>query len=318
MIHLSALAKRFGATQAITDFSLEIAEGEFAVLVGPSGCGKSTILRLINAMLQPDSGRIEIRGLDIRKARPEILRRGIGYVIQSIGLFPHWTISENILAVPRLQHWSSARCKARLSELVDMFEIDPVLLRRFPRQLSGGEQQRVGVARALAAEPDIVLMDEPFAALDPVSRANLRDGMRRIHKQSEKTIVFVTHDMDEALKLATRIAVMKAGRLMQAGTASEILLDPNGQFVRDFLGGADLPFRLLECIAVGACLRQADIAGQESGSESPTESISAAANLKEALCLMLAHRQSTIGVYDEKGSPLGSLHIDDILRQGSQ
>ena len=170
MIELRNVSKNFGPTPAVADFSLKIESGAFFVLIGPSGCGKSTVLRMINAMILPDQGQIEVRGENIRAMEPEKLRRGIGYVIQSAGLFPHWTAADNILAVPRLLKWSPSKCAARLDALVAMLRIDPALLKRYPKQLSGGQQQRIGVARALAADPDIILMDEPFAALDPVSR----------------------------------------------------------------------------------------------------------------------------------------------------
>ncbi|MGH6819283.1 MAG: ATP-binding cassette domain-containing protein, partial [Methylocella sp.] len=197
MIELCNVSKNFAATPAVVDFSLKFESGAFFVLIGPSGCGKSTVLRMINAMIFPDKGQVEVRGQDIRETEPEKLRRGIGYVIQSAGLFPHWTAADNILAVPRLLKWSPSKCAARLDALVAMVRIDPALLKRYPRQLSGGQQQRIGVARALAADPDIILMDEPFAALDPVSRLALQHEISGIHARSGKTIVFVTHDMDE-------------------------------------------------------------------------------------------------------------------------
>ena len=204
MIELRNVSKSFGATPAVADFSLKIENGAFFVLAGPSGCGKSTVLRMINAMIVPGKGQIEVDGQDIRAMEPEKLRRSIGYVIQSAGLFPHWTAADNVLAVPRLLKWSPSRCAARLDALVALLRIDPALLDRYPRQLSGGQQQRIGVARALAADPDIVLMDEPFAALDPVSRAELQDELRGIHARSGKTIVFVTHDIGRSLAARDR------------------------------------------------------------------------------------------------------------------
>jgi osmoprotectant transport system ATP-binding protein len=305
VIELRDVSKNFGAAPAVADFSLKIESGTFFVLVGPSGCGKSTVLRMINAMIVPDKGQIEVHGQDIRTMEPEKLRRGIGYVIQSAGLFPRWTAADNMLAVPRLLKWSPSKCVARLDELVALLRIDPALLTRYPRQLSGGQQQRIGVARALAADPDIILMDEPFAALDPVSRAALQDELRAIHARSAKTIVFVTHDMDEALRLATGLAVMNNGRLIQAGSPAEILLAPADDFVRDFLGGEDLQLRLLDLVPVRKLTKR--------GKTHATATIAAGASLKEALNLMLARRRSSLSVEDENGTKLGEIHLNDIV-----
>ena len=305
MIELRNVSKNFSAVPAVADLSLKIESGAFFVLAGPSGCGKSTVLRMINAMIVPDKGQIEIRGQDIRAIEPEKLRRGIGYVIQSAGLFPHWTAADNILAVPRLLKWSPSQCAARLDALTAMLRIDPALLCRYPGQLSGGQQQRIGVARALAADPDIILMDEPFAALDPVSRVALQDELRTIHAQSGKTIVFVTHDMDEALRLATGMAVMNSGRLVQAGDPASILLAPVDDFVREFLGGEALQLRLLDLVPVRKVMRP--------GKTRATETIAGNASLKKALNMMLAHRRSTLCVADESGAEVGEIHLIDII-----
>ncbi|HUZ91507.1 MAG TPA: ABC transporter ATP-binding protein [Methylocella sp.] len=305
MIELHNVTKNFGSVPAVFDFSLKIESGSFFVLVGPSGCGKSTVLRMINVMIVPDKGQIEVHGQDIRTMEPEKLRRGIGYVIQSAGLFPHWMAADNILAVPRLLKWSSSKCAARLDELVALLHIDPALLTRYPRQLSGGQQQRIGVARALAADPDIVLMDEPFAALDPVSRAALQDELRAIHARSAKTIVFVTHDMDEALRLATALGVMNNGRLIQVGSPAEILLAPADDFVRDFLGGENLQLRLLDLMPVRKLMKK--------GKTDTIATIAAGASVKEALNLMLARRRSSLSVEDENGARLGEIHLNDIV-----
>jgi osmoprotectant transport system ATP-binding protein len=305
VIELRDVSKNFAATPAVADFSLKIESGALFVLIGPSGCGKSTVLRMINAMILPDKGQIEVDGQDIRETEPEKLRRGIGYVIQSAGLFPHWTAADNILAVPRLLNWSPAKSAARLEALVAMLRIDPTLLKRYPKQLSGGQQQRIGVARALAADPDIILMDEPFAALDPVSRAALQEELRRIHARSGKTIVFVTHDMDEALRLATGMAVMNNGRLIQAGTPTSILLAPADDLVRDFLGGEALQLRLLDLVPVRKLMKP--------GKTGATETIAAEASLKTAFNLMLASRRSSLCVADESGARLGEIHLNDII-----
>jgi osmoprotectant transport system ATP-binding protein len=305
VIELRNVTKNFGAVPAVFDFSLKIESGSFFVLVGPSGCGKSTVLRMINAMIVPDKGQIEVHGQDIRAIEPEKLRRGIGYVIQSAGLFPHWTAADNILAVPRLLKWSASQCAARLDALVALLRIDPALLSRYPRQLSGGQQQRIGVARALAADPDIVLMDEPFAALDPVSRVALQDEIRAIHARSSKTIVFVTHDMDEALRLATGLAVMNNGRLIQTGAPAAILLAPADEFVRGFLGGDDLQLRLLDLVPVRTLMKQ--------GKATAAATIAVGASLKEALNLMLARHCSSLCAVDENGARLGEIHLNDII-----
>lgn len=260
---------------------------------------------MINAMIVPDKGQIEVSGENIRAMEPEKLRRGIGYVIQSAGLFPHWTAADNILAVPRLLKWSPSKCAARLDALVALLRIDPVLLKRYPTQLSGGQQQRIGVARALAADPDIILMDEPFAALDPVSRVELQEELRGIHARSGKTIVFVTHDMDEGLRLATGMAVMNNGRLIQAGAPASILLAPADDFVRDFLGGEGLQLRLLDLVPVRKLMKV--------GKARATQTIAPEASLKSALNMMLARRCSSLGVADESGARLGEIHLRDIV-----
>jgi osmoprotectant transport system ATP-binding protein len=305
VIELRNVSKVFGAAPAVSDVSLEIEDGAFFVLAGPSGCGKSTVLRMINAMIAPDKGEIFVRGENVQATDPEKLRRGIGYVIQSAGLFPHWTAADNILAVPRLLKWSPSKCSGRLDTLVALLKIDPALLNRYPRQLSGGQQQRIGIARALAADPDIVLMDEPFAALDPVSRVALQDELRGIHARGGKTIIFVTHDMDEALRLATGMAVMRSGRLVQTGAPASILLTPADDFVREFLGGENLQLRLLDLVPVRALMK--------SGKTRATGTIAADASLKTALNLMLARRCSALGVEDARGAKLGEVTLNDIV-----
>ncbi len=255
MIELDSVSKTFGALKAIDDLSLSVEDGVFCTMVGPSGCGKSTLLRMINAMIKPDTGRISLRGTDISTLPPDHLRRGIGYVIQSVGLFPHWTVADNILTVPRLLRWPKEKCARRLDEIVALTEIDSLWLSRYPQQLSGGQQQRVGVARALAGDPDIILMDEPFSALDPPSRASLQAAIRRIHAQSKKTIIFVTHDIDEALKLGTKIVLLNKGRIVQTGTPQEILAQPKDTFVENFIGGTAPRLRLLDLEHVATRMR---------------------------------------------------------------
>ncbi|SFK32923.1 ABC transporter ATP-binding protein [Methylocapsa palsarum] len=305
MIELRGVSKAFGAAPAVVDLSLSIGRGAFFVLIGPSGCGKSTVLRMINAMIACDRGAIELRGEDIRAMDPVRLRRGIGYVIQSVGLFPHWTIEKNIGAVPRLLGWSRETLAARVEEIAALLQIDRELLRRYPHQLSGGQQQRAGVARALAADPDIVLMDEPFAALDPVSRASLQDEMRRLHAETGKTFVFVTHDMDEALRLATHIAVMKDGRLVQTAAPRDLLNRPEDEFVREFFGREAMGLRLLDFVAVRDRMR---------GRPRAPETIGADASLRDALALMIERRCSRLSVTDGGGGKISEIDIADIIK----
>ena len=219
VITFEHVSKAFDGVKAIDDLSLTIAQGEFTVVIGASGSGKSSALKLINRMLEHDSGRILFAGQEIRNFKPEQLRRRMGYAIQSIGLFPHWTVEQNIATVPDLLQWPRSRTRDRVTELLETLKLPPEVYRdRYPHQLSGGQQQRVGVARALAGDPDMLLMDEPFGALDPVTRDALQQEIARIHDASGKTIVLVTHDIDEALRLADRIVVLDRGRVVQLGT----------------------------------------------------------------------------------------------------
>jgi osmoprotectant transport system ATP-binding protein len=222
---------------ALKNINLEIKKGELVTLIGTSGCGKTTTMRMINRLIEPTEGKIYIDGQDISKIDPVELRRNIGYVIQQIGLFPHMTIEENIALVPKLKKWEPSRYLKRVDELLELVGLDPsVFKHRYPSELSGGQQQRVGVVRALAAEPDIILMDEPFSALDPISREQLQDDIVRLQEEIQKTIVFVTHDMDEAIKIANRIAIMKDGEMIQLDTPDKILRHPANDFVRGFIG----------------------------------------------------------------------------------
>jgi osmoprotectant transport system ATP-binding protein len=222
---------------AVRDASLTIAGGELAVLLGPSGSGKSTLLRTINRLIEPTSGTVLIDGVDARTLDPVALRRTIGYAIQAVGLFPHFTVGDNIAVVPRLLGWERARIAARVDALLALVRLDPARYRdRYPRELSGGEAQRVGVARALAAEPRVLLMDEPFGAVDAIVRASLQDELCRIHAELRPTIVFVTHDVDEALRLAERIVIVADGRIAQADVPDAVLTAPASDVVRNLIG----------------------------------------------------------------------------------
>ncbi|MFU1797236.1 ABC transporter ATP-binding protein [Paenibacillus azoreducens] len=226
---------------ALKDINLEFKKGEITVLIGPSGCGKSTTMKLINALNTPSSGKVLIDGKDISGMNPVELRRNIGYVIQSVGLFPHMNISKNVGVVPRLKKWDNDKIEKKVNELLDMVNLDHKIYgTRYPSELSGGQQQRVGVVRALAADPDVILMDEPFSALDPISREQLQDELIRLQQELHKTIIFVTHDMDEALKIADTIVLMKDGEVVQAGRPDSILRHPANEFVRNFIGSKRL------------------------------------------------------------------------------
>jgi osmoprotectant transport system ATP-binding protein len=310
VIGFDAVEKSYGGQRVLGPLTLSIPQGALCVLVGPSGCGKSTTLKMINALITPDAGTISIDGASVQSRSPQELRRGIGYVIQSGGLFPHWRVRDNIATVPRLLRWDEARIAARVSEVADIAAIDGAFLDRFPHQLSGGQQQRIGVARALAANPDIILMDEPFGALDPVTRAALQQELARLHRGTGKTIVLVTHDMDEALALGTTVVVMQAGEIVQSGRPAEILARPSNDFVRDFVGGADAMMKLLEFRKVQDIVRNGE---QASGDPVPPSS-----TLRSALTKMIATGRTVLPVAEAGEVALGTIHIDDIVAAGKQ
>src|SRR5690625_2357817 len=238
MITLENVYKQYDdGFEAVKNINATFEDGEITVLIGPSGCGKTTTLRLLNRLINPSRGSVYIDGKDIAEINPVQLRRGIGYVIQHIGLFPHMTIASNVAVVPKLLKWDKQQIDNRVGELLDLVGLEPETYRtRYPSELSGGQQQRIGVIRALAAEPSIILMDEPFSALDPISREQLQDELIRLQKEIQKSIVFVTHDMDEALKIADKIILMKDGEIVQQGKPEELLRHPANDFVKDFIG----------------------------------------------------------------------------------
>lgn len=237
MIRLEKVSKSYGTQVAVQETSIEFPEGELVVLIGPSGCGKTTTLKMINRLIEPTQGRIFIGGRDVTQVDPEELRRGIGYVIQSIGLFPHMSVAENIEVVPKLLGWDKKRRAARARELLELIGLEPGrYAKSYPKELSGGQAQRVGVARALAVDPPVLLMDEPFGAVDPLTRERLQDEFLRLQAQLKKSIVMVTHDIDEAIKLGDRICVMNVGRVEQYDTPEEVLTNPQSRFVRQFVG----------------------------------------------------------------------------------
>ncbi|WP_338569956.1 ABC transporter ATP-binding protein [Erwinia billingiae] len=310
MIHFNQVSKHFAGKAAVSDLTLNIAKGEFTVLIGTSGSGKSTTLKMINRLIEHDQGTIEFAGEEIRSFNPQILRRRMGYAIQSIGLFPHWTVEKNIATVPALLNWSKQRIAERVTELLALLNLDEQFRHRFPHQLSGGQQQRVGVARALAADPEVLLMDEPFGALDPVTRGALQQEIARIHQISGRTIVLVTHDIDEALALADRLVLMDGGKVIQQGTPVELLTQPANDFVRDFFGRSELGIRLLSLGNVGSAARRGEWLEEEAIPEEMT--------LREALSQFIARQTDRLPVIDRQQQPLGVLHFADLLRQRRQ
>jgi osmoprotectant transport system ATP-binding protein len=307
MIEIERVSKAYNGRPVVDDLSLTIPEGAFCVLLGPSGCGKSTTLRMINRLVGFDAGAIRVGGEDVRLVPPEILRRRIGYAIQSIGLFPHWRVEDNIATVPRLLNWPRERVRDRVTELLELLRLDPETYRsKYPHQLSGGEQQRVGVARALAADPELLLMDEPFAAVDPVTRAALQGEILRIQQATKKTIVFVTHDIEEALGLASDIAILERGRLAQWGTPIAILEHPASDFVAEFVGGDAGGLKLLSLRTVAERMHP--------GEPAEGEPLASDASLRDALAAMAARRTDRLPVADPDGRPIGAIALADLVR----
>ncbi|WP_405402510.1 ABC transporter ATP-binding protein [Paracoccus sp. Ld10] len=262
MIDIQNLTRIYDGRAAVDDVSLTVEPGQIAALVGTSGSGKTTLLRMINRLVEPSSGRVLIDGQDTRQVAPHLLRRRIGYAIQGHGLFPHRTVGQNIGTVPRLLGWDQTAIRDRVDELLTLFQMEPQEFRdRMPHELSGGQQQRVGVARALAAKPDLLLMDEPFGALDPVIRAKAQADLRDIQRRLGTTLILVTHDMEEAVTLGDRIAVMDKGRLVQYAPPSEILTAPATPFVRDLIGLDQRPFHLLSLTPAHALAADGDANG---------------------------------------------------------
>ncbi|SDQ39889.1 ABC transporter ATP-binding protein [Thermostaphylospora chromogena] len=306
MIEFIDVTKRYSRTDIAVDrLDLEIPTGEITVLVGPSGCGKTTTLRMINRMVDATEGRILLDGVDVRTIDPPTLRRGIGYVIQQAGLFPHRTVVDNIATVPRLLGWDRKRARARAMELMERVGLDAGLARRYPFQLSGGQQQRVGVARALAADPPVLLMDEPFSAVDPVVRAGLQDELLRLQAELRKTIVFVTHDIDEAIKLGDQVAVMRVGgRLAQVAAPSTLLSEPADDFVREFLGH-DRGIRRLSFVSDEKLELRSDLTVPVT---TPTAAVAGTAAAAGA---------EWLAVVDEENRPLGWVTPDDLPADGT-
>ncbi len=302
MIRLESVSKRYPNGQlAVRDLDLDVPAGETCVLLGPSGCGKTTTLKMINRLIEPTSGRIFLDGEDVTRVNPVGLRRRIGYVIQQVGLFPHQTIETNVGTVPRLLGWDRARTRRRVDELLELVGLDPAAYRsRYPAQLSGGQRQRVGVARALAADPPVLLMDEPFGAIDPVTRGRLQDEFLRLQDEVRKTVVFVTHDVEEAVKLGTRIAILDVGGiLMQYDTPAEVLGQPASKMVADFVG-SDRALKRLRVTPVSL-----------DGIVRPS-TVSPDAPLEAARAVLARDATDWVAVVDDAGTLRGQVLEDDV------
>jgi osmoprotectant transport system ATP-binding protein len=312
-ITLDGIRKRYpDGTEAVRDLSLEVKAGELTVLIGPSGCGKSTVLRMINRLIEPTGGRILLGDEDVTRVDPVKLRRRIGYVIQNVGLFPHQTVSANVATVPGLLGWPRERIRSRVEELLELVGLDPAQFGgRYPHELSGGQRQRVGVARALAADPVVLLMDEPFSAVDPIVRTRLQEEFLRLQAEVRKTIVLVTHDLDEAVRLGDRIAVLsQGGRLEQYDTPAALLGAPASPFVREFVG-ADRGIRRLAVTPVTRDVLKPPPAGD--GPDLPMVPLGGSAY--DALAAMLTSGKDH-AVVTEDGTPVGMLSRDRALTLG--
>jgi osmoprotectant transport system ATP-binding protein len=302
MIRIENVSKTFDNAKlaSVDDLSLVVEEGSTVALIGPSGCGKTTTMRMINRLIDPTSGKIFVNGQDVTQADPVHLRRHIGYVIQSVGLFPHLTIGENIASVPRLLGWERNKIDSRVDEMLDLVGLDPAeMLRRYPRQLSGGQRQRIGVARALAADPPVLLMDEPFGAIDPIARERLQNEFRAILKRVRKTVVLVTHDLDEAIRLGDRVAIMRSGKIVQHDSPDEILSRPADEFVASFVG-VDRAIKRLSLFTVK------DAMAADVSEASQTELVHPDVSLKDALAIMIG-RNTDVLLVGEGNRAVGRL-----------
>src|SRR5271166_151491 len=310
VVSFQHVVKRYeGGEAAVADVTLDIPRGTFAVLVGPSGSGKTTLLKTVNRLFDVTSGVVLVDGQDVASIDPVALRRRIGYVIQQVGLFAHMTVADNVAVVPSLLGWDASRIAARVDELLDLVHLEPAKYRqRYPAQLSGGQAQRVGLARALAADPQILLMDEPFGAIDAIERERLQIELAELQSRLHKSVLFVTHDVDEALRLADLLVVMRAGRVEQSGTPLELLTGPANAFVAVLLGAEDV-LRRFSVMRVGAAMTPG---------ASPTPStghrIGVERTLREALSLMLAAGVTSLLVVDATGSHVGALSLADLQR----
>ena len=307
MIEIESVSKLYDGRLVVDDVTMMVEPRTITVIVGTSGSGKTTLLRMINRLVERDAGVIRLDGEDNRTIAGYELRRRIGYAIQGHGLFPHRTVAENIATVPHLLGWDRNRTGEKLRELLSLFQLDPDIFGpRYPHELSGGEQQRVGVARALAAEPNVLLMDEPFGALDPIIRAKAQEDLLAIQKHLSTTIILVTHDMEEAFRLADKIAVMDGGKLLQYDRPDKLVRQPAAPFVQDLIGASERPFRLLALRSV----REAAEPG-EAGGPPVDEHMSQ----KDALAEMIWSGRRAVTVTTSKGLPIGRVTLDDLLKR---
>lgn len=309
MIEIDAVTKVYGPDKAVDNVSLKIESGDIAAIVGTSGSGKTTLLRMINRLVEPTAGTIRIDGKDNRSLPGYALRRGIGYAIQGHGLFPHRTVAENIATVPRLLGWDRKRIDARVDALLSLFHLEPAQFRdRLPHELSGGQQQRIGVARALAAEPAVLLMDEPFGALDPIIRSKAQEDLLSIQRNFATTVVLVTHDMDEAIHLGSKIAVMDEGRLLQYATPAEIIARPANDFVQALVGSGDRAFRMLSLDRVERLVEPGEAAGEPVASDT---------SLKDALSEALWSGRDALPIAKD-GAIIGRVTRERLIAQAAR
>jgi osmoprotectant transport system ATP-binding protein len=311
MIRFEGIVKRYGDFEALRGVSFEVAQGEVVVLLGPSGCGKTTLLRTVNRLTEPSEGTVYLGGEDVRRLKVEELRRGIGYVIQGIGLFPHMSVLENVLVVPRLLGWDRPRREARAREMLALVGLEPATFAgRYPRELSGGQAQRVGLARALAADPAVLLMDEPFGAVDPPTRERLQDEFLKLQASLKKTVLFVTHDLEEAVKLADRICLMNHGKVEQYDSPEALLREPKTPFVREFIGPSRTLLRLSRILLEGLV--------EPFNGKLPAASLPLSATAREAFSLLLAQGARSVAVTDAQGKAVGQVRLETLLRVASE
>ncbi|WP_336333361.1 ABC transporter ATP-binding protein [Pseudomonas putida] len=320
MIQIDNLNKKFGNITAVEDVSFTVPEGQICVLLGPSGCGKTTTLKMINRLIPPTSGKVLIGGRDTAELDTVTLRRSIGYVIQQVGLFPNMTVEDNICVVPDLLGWDKTKSRKRAAELLEVVALEPSkFAKRFPCELSGGQQQRIGVARALAADPPVMLMDEPFGAIDPINRDTIQDEFMRIQRQVGKTVLFVSHDIDEAVKMADCVALFNAGRVEQFGTPDDLLARPVSDFVANFMGGDRIMkrLRLLQASDIATQTppqEHIQIVGDSVGTSSYTPiTVLPSDDLRQVLCQLLGQGREWAVCKDRQGQFLGFIHQRDIL-----
>jgi osmoprotectant transport system ATP-binding protein len=297
---------------AVDQVSLDALPGLFLVLLGPSGCGKTTLLKMVNRLQEPDSGRVLLDGKDVRSLEVTALRRRIGYVIQQVGLFPHMTVAQNIAVVPELMGWTRPRIQARVDELLEMVNLPLDFRNRYPAQLSGGQQQRVGLARALAADPEVLLMDEPFGAIDAITRTSLQDQLLELQRRLHKTVLFVTHDVEEALRLADQIAVLRQGKLVQVDTPCGLLNQPADDFVRQLLNSDDR-VRQIGLMRVETVMTPLPAEGVQAGQPE----IALGQDLRQALSLMLRPGIQAVTVM-EQGRPVGQVTFEALRAVGCE